>query len=321
MTQLSNVAATELAATYATQWGNLTAPPELIRNRENIVFRLRFRDRPDAAMRLHRPGYQTQQTIEAELIWTAQLADQGFPCPRPMPTRDDSIVTMMEGAPLCSVVTWIDASPIGENGVAFRGGRDALFETYRRVGALIRRLHDLTDTCDTRDLSRPHWNKVGFLGDAPLWGRFWENPSLTEKEAEFLIEIRENAAQHFEVLNAQFSLIHADLLQENILQNDAGLHIIDFDDAGFGPRLYDLGSALIQHAELPEFSDLVQTISEGYSDATATEQTLHYVTMLRSMASAGWTISRFAPNDPRHRFYVDRMLRCAAQWSGETAPA
>ena len=46
-------------------------------------------------------------------------------------------------------------------------------------------------------------------------------------------------------------LIHADLLGENILDDGAGLRLIDFDDCGWGFRFYDLGTAMLQSLGRP----------------------------------------------------------------------
>lgn len=320
MTSLDDRTATTVANELAQNWGTLSEPTTLIRNRENIVFRARFTDGRDTALRLHRPGYQTKARIEAELIWTAQLAEMGFPCPVPHQTQTGEWVTENEDTPLASLVSWIDAQPIGENGIAFEGGHIAQLDTYTRLGQLLRRLHDLTARCDTATLDRPRWDLDGFLGDTPHWNSFWTNPSLSQKQRDYILDIRQNAAQHFLRLNPPLQLIHADLLQENILQKNGQLHLIDFDDCGFGPFLYDLGTALIQHAEYDQLNDIKQAISEGYGISIQQELELDFFIMLRSMASAGWTISRYDPAHAAHRFYAERMLRCAAKWSGEPAP-
>ncbi len=320
MTSLTNEAAVNLAKQIAHHWGALRSDPILIRNRENIVFRAQFADGKDAALRLHRPGYQTKSGIEAELNWTSQLAARGFPCPTPYATTDGSFVVQTENAPMASLVSWIEADPIGENAVPFAGGSEALLETYFRVGRLLRDLHDTTRACDLSGLARPDWSQDGLLGETPHWGAFWDNPSLTDKERVFILKIRENAAQHFSSLPKSNLLIHADMLQENILQKSNQLYLIDFDDSGFGHPLYDLGTALVQHAELNELPDIINATSEGYGLTAIEAQQLAFFLMLRSMASAGWTISRYVETDSKHRFYAERMLRCAANWSGERAP-
>ena len=45
----------------------------MIKNRENVVHEVRVGGRP-AALRLHRPGYQSKAAIRSELDWMAPLS-------------------------------------------------------------------------------------------------------------------------------------------------------------------------------------------------------------------------------------------------------
>nr|MCU0909693.1 hypothetical protein [Paracoccaceae bacterium] len=61
-------------------WGTPLAAPQLVAERENCVYRVHLTDGRTGALRLHRPGYQSDAGIAAELTWTVALADAGFPC-------------------------------------------------------------------------------------------------------------------------------------------------------------------------------------------------------------------------------------------------
>jgi len=100
-------------------WGGFQAPPRLINERENAVYEAILQDGTRVALRLHRQGYQSADAIRAELLWTAALAEQGFPCPRPTPTKGGALVHRLASGQCASVVSWVDATPIGENGVPF----------------------------------------------------------------------------------------------------------------------------------------------------------------------------------------------------------
>ncbi|MFY0692687.1 MAG: phosphotransferase [Paracoccaceae bacterium] len=296
----------------AIPWGGLSGPPRLIRNRENLVFEVHLAQGPHAALRLHREGYQSADAIRGELTWTAALAGRGFPCPRPIPATSGDLAVRQPGLPMASMITWIDAAPIGEHGQAFAGP----VTRYKELGGLIARMHAITDNLDLGSLDRPSWDAEAILGEDPHWGRFWENPSLSAEEVQFLLRARENAAQHLASLAApDIGLIHADLLQENILENPEGISIIDFDDSGLGYRLYDLGTALIQHAEDPKLPDLSEALCAGYAAQKGLAENpvalMPLFIMLRSMASCGWIMLRAEADDPRQRVYAERALRCA----------
>nr|HMS95936.1 phosphotransferase [Tabrizicola sp.] len=109
-------------------------------------------------------------------------------------------------------------------------------------------------------------------------------------------------------------LIHADVLRENVLVNDRSVSLIDFDDSGFGFRLYDLGTALVQVLALPEFPALREALMAGYG--TSDGVMVDTFTMARSMASVGWTMPRLAPDDPIHRSHLARAVACAERFWG-----
>lgn len=303
---------TTQAQQAATFWGGFADAPRLIRNRENAVFEVTLQTGQRAALRLHRQGYQTHSAIEAELTWTLALAQSGFPCPRPIAAKDGRTVQTLAGGRLVSMVTWIDARPIGENAVPFKGSLEQQQSLYTRLGALIAQLHARTDQLGMGALDRPSWGRDGLLGDQPLWGRFWENSSLTAAEQALLKRARDHAAKQLQAIpELQETLIHADLIQENVLQNAQGLHIIDFDDSGFGYKLYDLGAALIQHAESPDLDALTKALCAGYGCDTSL---MSLFIMLRAMASCGWIMSRAPATDPKQRFYAARALNCAQRY-------
>lgn len=297
-------------AEIAALWGAVDIRPNLIAARENHVYDVTI-DGFRRALRVHRPGYQSRLSIDSELRWTDRLAQVGFPCPRPVVSGDGSFLRSVAGGGYASVVAWIDGQPIHEVPA------DDPVALYTGVGALIAALHDATDEVDTHDIQRLAWDADALLGEAPLWGRFWENPTLTDSESEALLLVR---ARAYELLidmpTPDAGLIHADCLQENILATQTGLNLIDFDDAGFGYRAYDLGTALIQHWDNPRLPALRQALIKGYGSlrAAPSEEHVVFFTMLRGLASCGWAISRLSGNMDAQRAMADRALGTVATW-------
>lgn len=306
-------------------WGG-ASDLRLIHQRENAVYEVRLTDGTRAALRLHRAGYQGAGAIAAELAWTEALACAGFPCPRPIRTRSGGLVAGQEGA-LASLVGWIAAVPIGAAGVPLDGPPEAQDALMQDLGALVGRLHRLTDRLGVTGAARPRWDAPALLGETPHWGRFWDNPALDPAESAMLSALRPDLRAALAALEPpDMGLIHADLLQENLLRDAGGLWVIDFDDAGVGFRGYDLGTVLIQHAEHPRLADLALALARGYGAAVGRPaadiaQMLPLFTLLRGLASVGWIASRAAPDDPRQRAYCDRALRLAQGWRDHTSMA
>ncbi len=305
-----------MIADLARLWG-ATGAPRLIKDRENTVYEIALPGGDRAALRLHRPGYQSTAAIRSELWWMARLAEAGVPVPRPVPTRDGALVAEVGRA--ASVVSWIDGAQIGDGATPLEADADAVTARYRALGALIARMHDATDALTLPpDFERLSWNRPAYTGEDPLWGRFWENPALTPDEAALLRAARAEAdaalARH-EAEGADFGLIHADVLRENVLTHDGRLSLIDFDDSGFGFRAYDLATAEVQGLEDPMNAAASLALHEAYRAARrADAPPLGDVTLfvaLRTFASCGWIVTRAAPDDPRLRFYADRAVRAA----------
>ncbi|MEM6728071.1 MAG: phosphotransferase, partial [Pseudomonadota bacterium] len=213
-------------------------------------------------------------------------------------------------------VSWIEGRAIGTSGQALQGTDADLHALYVGVGALIAALHDATDAVLTDDIQRPAWDADALLGEEPLWGRFWENPTLTEAEAEILLRAKARAYDMLvDMEGADAGLIHADCLQENILATPAGLALLDFDDAGFGYRTYDLGTALIQHQDNPRLRLLEDALLEGYATLRTPPPLarLRFFTMLRALASCGWVISRAAGDTGLQRRHAERALTCVTR--------
>ncbi|KMW58996.1 Homoserine kinase [Candidatus Rhodobacter oscarellae] len=299
-------------AGMAAPWGGTVT--RMVTERENRVYEMALPSGERAALRLHRVEYQTGQAIEDELKWTEALAQQGFPCPRPVPTLSgDLVVETPDG--LVTAVTWVDAEPLADR---FDAGTP-LAPELRRLGALLARLHTLTDASGLT-LNRHAWNRDGLTGPDPLWGRYWENPALRDAEAQALVAARDTARDYLSgQAGLDEGLIHADAIAENVLCTDRDMWLIDFDDSGTGYRLYDLGVALVQFWQHADFADLVSSIAEGYAgergcDAAPLVADIPKFTAMRGLSSAGWLIARAGPEDPRHRRYVDRALGLARRY-------
>ena len=293
-------------------WGGAARDPRPVALRENAVFDAELQGGRRVALRLHRPGYQDAAGIDAELDWTAALARGGFPLPEPAPTRAGGW-WVQAGDRLATCVRWLDGAPIGEGGRPLRGDPVALM---RETGALLARLHAATDALALpHDLPRQRWDAAGLLGEDPLWGRFWDTNATDAAGRALLVAARDAAALRLAALSgADFGLIHADVLRENLLRTPRGLALIDFDDSGWGWRMFDLGTAMVQNLDEPRAGAMAAALLDGYAalrplPAAAADLTLF--TALRAFASAGWILTRTAPDDPRRISHTDRALRMA----------
>ncbi len=319
MNDLSMIAEEALAT-----WGYSGARLRLIAHRENSVFEVKG---PDfrAALRLHRPGYNSLAEIEAELWWCQELAKSGFNTPNPIAAKDGRLLVELDENQVATMITWVEGAPIGVAGEPLPGTDAEQAALYWRIGALLAELHTLTDSFTLPSgFSRHRWDCDGFLGDTPLWGRFWESPGLDAKQRELILTARATAIedlQQYQLDGADMGLIHADALRENLFADDGSLTLIDFDDSGFGFRLYDLTTALSQSLGDANYLLLQDAILSGY-EATRPlmvkdRSRFHLFAMLRTFASLGWAIPRLPNDSPHNKRYSARAVRAAQHYLGQ----
>ena len=281
----------------------------MLRDRENHVFEVRLPSGKRAALRLHRAGYQSAAAIRSELWWCAELSRAGLPVPAALPALDGSLLIPLPDGRLASVIAWIEGEALGEADRPFSRPLPEVLDLFHSLGALLADVHRVTDGLALPDdFVRPRWDLDGLVGDHPHWGRFWDHPAATPDQRAILIRARDALRDR---LTGEIGLIHADVLRENVLVNGRSVSLIDFDDSGYGYRLHDLGTALLQTVQHPEHPQLRDALMAGYG--TSDTALVEAFTLARSLASVGWTMPRLAPDDPIHRSHLIRAMACAAR--------
>lgn len=301
------------ASVAAALWGGRVVRP--LRLRENEVYEVALPGKRRAALRLHRRGYQSAGAIRSELWWCAELAQAGLPVPAAVPLPEGGLLAELAGGRLASVVDWVNGAPLGEAGVPLDGTVTEQALQHHALGRLLARVHVATDALTLPDwFIRPRWDAEGLVGEAPFWGRFWEHPALTATEAGLLAEARVWLSVQLAGQAESMGLIHADVLRENILVDSGGLALIDFDDSGFGYRLYDLGTVLSQNLYEPGYESLRAALYEGYGLSGPAQ--VDAFTLARTLASVGWAASRLPPGNPVHASHIARAVMFARRCLG-----
>lgn len=285
----------------------------LVAERENAVYEAALPE-GRAALRLHRPGYQSIDEIRSELDWMHALAARGVAVPDPL----GAPVVLSTGR-VATAVRWVEGEPLGAAGVPLAGAPEQQCARFRAVGRAVARFHGASDSLDLgAGFTRHAWDIEGFLGAEPLWGKFWENPVLSDDERGLILRAREAARgvlEAFAERSGDYGLIHADVLRENVLVAGEAVTLIDFDDAGWGFRLYDLATLMSQNEDEPNAEDLLAAAVAGYRELRALPDEdvalLPVFVMMRRFASTGWVVPRSRPGEARVRAYAERALRAA----------
>lgn len=293
-------------------WGGVVTRP--LRLRENEVYEIAT-DQGRAALRLHRRGYQSADAIRSELWWCAELAQSGLPVPAARLLPDGGYLATLASGRMASVVEWVEGEALGEAGVPLSGNVADQTDLHHALGRLLARVHAATDHLTLPPwFTRPRWDHDGLVGDAPFWGRFWEHPGLSVPEAAVLMDARKWLSQRLLGQSLTMGLVHADVLRENIIVNKNSLSLIDFDDSGFGFKIYDLGTVLSQNLYEPAYAEIRAALCDGYGLADPTD--VDPFTLARTLASVGWAAPRLPPDSPIHRSHIDRAVMFARRCIG-----
>jgi len=286
-------------------WGLSGQRLELVMYRENAVFRVETSDKRSAALRVHRPGYHDEAALQSELVWMDYLAKAGLASPSPIADRKGRFVVFQGAEDLTEeravdMLVWLDGVPLGASRAPLSWRADALIRIFRDLGHAMAELHNLSDQWTPLPGFRRHaWDCDGLVGADPFWGRFWESAALTDAQRELFSAVRDTAKsdlEAFRLAGGDYGLIHADLVRENVLVADDGVKLIDFDDGGFGWRMFDIATALYKNRWEPEYPLIEQSLLEGYRDHRPLGDKelgrLPLFTLLRALTYVGWIATR-----------------------------
>lgn len=273
-------------------WGLSGADCGLVAERENHVYAIRS-GASRYALRLHRQGYRTADEIRSELDWMAVVAKAGIRVPEPVPARDGALLQTLDGLHV-DVLTWLEGETLKAT-LPGRSDRERP-QIFDALGQAMAGMHAATDAWPPpKGFTRAHWDTDGLLGETPLWNRFWDNPHLPPSEKALADCFRTTALERLEALEPDLDdgLIHADLVPDNVLVSGTDLAFIDFDDGGFGFRLFDVATALFKHRAAPDYPALEAALIEGYRRVRPLDTgELPLFFALRAATYVGWNITR-----------------------------
>ncbi len=245
--------------------------------------------------------------IRSEITWLRAIReDTDLSVPEPLAALDGATIVEASGAGetrVCSVLRWMDGR-IHET--------SARPVHLRRLGEAMARLHDQADAwTPPPDFVRIRWDHETFFGNVMVYG---ETPA-----AECWALLPAVVRARFEAVSARLSdvmprvdaggLIHADLHLGNALFRRGEVKLIDFDDCGTGPRIYDLAVALWELRDEPDYPAYRDALVAGYR--TRREVDLTYLDdfiALRQVAFDLWYTGTAQAN-PAFAARLDRVHR------------
>lgn len=218
-------------------------------------------------VRVHRPQRHGRHVdpiaaIESEIAWLEAIrTDTDLQVPRVLRSRTGAVTVQGRAAGetrTCSVLHWLDG----------RIQEDSRHPVHlHRLGTAMATLHNQADRWQPPPgFVRIDWNHEAFFGDEMVYGgvpaaQCWALfPHRLRARFEVLAErIRPVLADCADV-----GLIHADLHLGNVVLAGSSVKLIDFDDCGFGARLYDLAVAVWEMRDEPAYLACRDALLAGY---------------------------------------------------------
>ena len=261
-------------------------------------------------LRIHRSWYHTLDKLNSELVWTTALREAGVDVPEAVYTPDGRgyVSLPLPGSGETrnvGLLKWVEGEILGE-----LIGRDSdeapLRRHFEQLGRIAAHIHNHSSSWQVPlGFQRHSFDVDGLVGDNPFWGRFWDLPQLDPHQREMIGEARRvihDALTGYGKSPDTYSLIHADLHPHNLVVGERGLHVIDFDDSGFGWHQYELAVALSNYLEHPHYPAIEEALIGGYRAerplAAADLALLPMFLLIRTLVSLGWIHHRpeFGPD-------------------------
>lgn len=273
-------------------WGMAGAGHRLFAARENVVHQVQHAGQT-YALRLHRAGYRTDAELVSELEMMEAARQGGLHVPAPVASSSGDFLHVVDGLQI-DLLSWLEGTTVGKSGTPLAAGDSVAL--FKGIGREMARFHQaMDDWTPTATFTRCSWDHAGLLGDAPVWGRFWDNPTLADDDRALFDRLRDEAGRDLAARapGLDYGLIHADLVRENVMVDGNKLQLIDFDDAGFGFRLFDVATTLLKNMAEPNYPDLKTALIEGYRSVRPLDTgALDLFLVLRSATYVGWIADR-----------------------------
>ncbi len=282
---------------------------EHVRTSENVVLKLLARDGRAFALRIRKTAGAGSAHILSELAVLRDFgARAGATVPVPLPARDGRLfcpVAVEQETFQCAIFSWVSGVHVAADQISP--------PQMAAMARAVAQLHAFSAAYrPPADFVRPVYDDAWFFG-----------PGTWSADPEFVARLAPDAAAYLQEANRtvrdrlrsfprapdSFGLIHYDPHPGNFLFENDAAHLLDFDECGFGPYLFDLAHVLFEFIENSRFPDYRDAAHAEYAAArngrAISEADLQLFLALQAIAYVNWL----------HRiFRRDGNANAAAGW-------
>ena len=214
---------------------------ELINYTENATFKIEFGNEIRIIMRVHRCWYTNRESILSEIAWLNDLKRESLQIPKP--------IKNIYGEYIIQVDTiygnrFVDCQQY-ENGKHVDFSEHFNFE---KLGEIIATIHNNSVLYKKpKFYSRINWDFDRTFSHINNFHNenYKENLYLSLKQKKYINKAEKKIKCKLDNYGKNvnnYGIIHSDCRFANILENDDGYVLLDFDDCGDGWFMYDLAS-------------------------------------------------------------------------------
>jgi Ser/Thr protein kinase RdoA (MazF antagonist) len=178
---------------------------------------------------------------------------------------------------------------------------------FEDLGEIAARTHEHSKTWQRpANFERLTWNVETIFGEGTNWGDWRGAPNVTPEITGVLERVEARVRARLDTFGAsedRHGLIHADMRLANLLRDENGTRLIDFDDCGFGWFLYDFATGISFMEDDPRVPEFKEAWVRGYekvhplSDSEKAE--IDTFVMMRRMALLAWIGSHIEAPEPQ----------------------
>jgi Ser/Thr protein kinase RdoA (MazF antagonist) len=261
-------------------------------HRFNTTFQVTDPEGNRYALRITRPGKSTVAEVQSELDWLVALhRDTDLVVPDPVPTRAGALLTVASapGVPesrICALFRWVPGRFVQAR---------LMPRHLEQVGRFMTRLQDHAQGFQPPPgFTRPRIDDIPATRAAVVQLVAGVCPPGDVALVEAALD---RVATSLDALGHgpdAYGLIHSDLHQWNYLFHHGQVHLLDFDDCGYAPFLYDLAVTTFEVEHYRRFPELRAALLAGYGATRPLppdpETVLTTLTQLRRIQNLVWDI-------------------------------
>ena len=281
------------------------ASARLINVSENATYMVEAPGGYKAVLRVHRENYHTRRAIECELAWIDALgAEEVVTTPGYYRGRDGEVIQKtgidgLDAERFLVLFHFVEGDAPDESGDMSDG--------FEELGAIAARCHDhVLGWTKPEPFERLTWDVDAVFGKTPTWGDWRDAPEVNAEVRPTLEKVEVTIRKRLERYGKapeRYNLIHADMRLANLLVDDTGTRLIDFDDCGHGWFMYDFAAAISFIEDDPRIPDMKIAWLKGYRSVRALsaedEAEIETFVMLRRMALLAWIGSHIEAPEPQ----------------------